>query len=172
LLGFTGSPRAYEPEAGLLQDVRHMSLLLRLDREVVLKSDHLATGSPWTLVPLLWLLSYASALVAGFGLDLTYLFIPAAAYVAARYGAPGVAAVEVGGLLLPIGIRGALGELPARVDLYIIAVAIASMISSRRPIWEQTVVFDRLPILTAIVFFLPLAVDAYYPVLNSGTEIT
>jgi hypothetical protein len=93
----------------------------------------------WPLLLLPLLVAYRTPTFFGLGVSFNanYLLVPLAALLAQRFGLTGVIAIAVGGIVFVIGLGGgAWGTLGGSPALYLVALAVAAIVASPRPLSE------------------------------------
>lgn len=90
----------------------------------------------WSLLFVAPLLAYASPSFGAAGFNAHYLLVPLAALVGGRYVLTGVTALALGGLLFVVNVGGTWGAIGGDPGVYLVALAVAGIAASPRPLAE------------------------------------
>ncbi|SFU03810.1 hypothetical protein [Halomonas saccharevitans] len=127
--------------------------------------------SPYWLLPAFLLLSYELRLVDTLGFHAALACVPLAALAGDRLGWRGVGLVALGGLLLPVGLYTPIGGFPARLDIYLVSLALAALLATRWPVPNMADTFHPSAGFFTALALLPLHVLVAREGLDSGVEV-
>ena len=88
----------------------------------------------WSLLFIAPLLAYSSPLIGGASFSAHYLLVPLAALVGGRFALTGVIFMALGGLVFVTHAGGRFGSIGGNPSLYLIALAVAAIAASPRPL--------------------------------------
>ncbi|MEQ6890099.1 hypothetical protein ABE957_15615 [Halomonas sp. CS7] len=127
--------------------------------------------SPYWLLPAFLLLSFELRLADTLSFHAALACSPLAAMAGDRLGWRGVGLVAVGGLLLPVGLYTPLGGFPARLDIYLVSLALAALLATRWPVPDLARTFRPSAGLFTVLALLPLHVVVAREGLDSGVMV-
>lgn len=116
----------------------------------------------WSLLFVAPLLAYGSQWAGGYGFSANYLLVPLAALLGSRYVLTGVIFVAFGGLAFVVNVGGTWGEIGGNPALYLIALAVAAIAASTRPLaeWQRWPADERMAGWVAFAAPFVLALEA------------
>lgn len=130
---------------------------MKLKTETAQSSWH-SVLMPWVLVPLLFFLAWKSPKLAKIiHFDPNLLMLPVAAWLGARYGGRGLAAIVLTGLFFIPSFSGYFGVIGGRTDILICSLIIAYIAADKRSFTEflssRFVSLQKYPVILAVMLF-------------------
>ena len=116
----------------------------------------------WSVLFVPPLLACSSPLIGGYSFSANYLVVPLAALLGSRYVLTGVIFVALGGLAFVVNIGGTWGEIGGNPALYLVALAVAAIAASTRPLaeWQRWPADERMAGWLAFAAPFMLALEA------------